>query len=259
MTTYVAPIRVSARVVKTRTGPGLAFDSTAKSISAPSERPIHARCIAMSVAERSDSEHPLAQRPPLNGKATALALAIDDLLVGEDGAKAGTPIDRLLVLVREPLLVQLQKDPLRPLDIANISGGELSIPVIREAERAELALEVCDVELGRVLWRQYIPPGALRGARRQKGRGTCRGRTSSPSPPAGPSRTCAALPRRPATWPRCQGHSRECPMGAPPPALWRGGTEPVGQHAGGEVPGGAPARQEGRAVPPPDAGSGSRP
>mmetsp|Transcript_34161 Transcript_34161/g.113987 ORF Transcript_34161/g.113987 Transcript_34161/m.113987 type:complete len:486 (+) Transcript_34161:46-1503(+) len=103
------------------------------------------------VGERSDLEHPLPQRLALHREASALREAVDDLLVGEHRAEAGAPVDRLLVLEGEALLEELEEDPLRPLDVPHVRRGELALPVVREAQRAELPLEVCNVLLGRHL------------------------------------------------------------------------------------------------------------
>jgi hypothetical protein len=77
--------------------------------------------------------------------AAALALAIDDFLVGEHGAERGTPVDGHGRLVGEPAPEQLQEDPLRPAHVARIRGVDLPRPVVAEAERPELALERLDV------------------------------------------------------------------------------------------------------------------
>src|SRR5262249_24139038 len=90
-------------------------------------------------------QHPLSERRAINGMAAALALAVDDFLVGEHGAERGAPVDRHRRLVREPAPEQLQEDPLRPPYIARIGGVDLPRPVVAEAEHLELALECRDV------------------------------------------------------------------------------------------------------------------
>ena len=99
----------------------------------------------------SDAENPLAERHAHHREAAALRLAVDDLLVSEDGAQLGAPVHTNLTLNREVFLEELQKDPLRPLDVTDVGGGELALPVVREAERAQLPFEVGYVRLRRLL------------------------------------------------------------------------------------------------------------
>ena len=154
-----------------------------------------------------DAEHPLAHRLADDGEAADLALAVDDFLVGQDGAQLGTPVDRgfadegealgvtvgaaavfqcaairpggssilngasggthgstllqlrrisqradRLGLVRgrvEPGIVDLEEDPLGPLEILGIGRGDFASPVVAEAERPDLPGEVGDVRLRR--------------------------------------------------------------------------------------------------------------
>src|SRR5690625_3574116 len=81
-----------------------------------------------------DAEHPLAHRAPDYRVAAALALAVDHLFVGEDRPERRAPVDRHLVDVGEAALVQLQEDPLRPLEVVRIGGIDLAIPGVRKAE-----------------------------------------------------------------------------------------------------------------------------
>ena len=74
-------------------------------------------------------------------RAAALAVPVDDLLVGQHGGVLGTPVDRGLLAVGQPALEQLQEDPLRPAVVARLVGAELARPVDRDAPAAELALE----------------------------------------------------------------------------------------------------------------------
>ncbi len=54
-----------------------------------------------------DPEEPLLQEPLLDPGAAALALAGDDLLVGEDGLVVGAPVDGRALLVRQAALIKL--------------------------------------------------------------------------------------------------------------------------------------------------------
>eukprot|EP00966_Prymnesium_polylepis_P251920 5824302-Prymnesium_polylepis.1 len=72
MTTYETPISVSGRVVKTVTASSTpATPSSAKSMFAPSERPIHAFCIVTvpSGHASASSASPSCNKPPAGGGA----------------------------------------------------------------------------------------------------------------------------------------------------------------------------------------------
>ena len=88
-----------------------------------------------------DAQHPLPERRAHDRESADLALAVDDLLVGQHRAEAGAPVDGDLVLVREPTFEELEEDPLRPADVARIGRVDLARPVVAEAEHSELALE----------------------------------------------------------------------------------------------------------------------
>src|SRR5215212_678824 len=77
----------------------------------------------------TDSEEPLAEESLLDRRIAALACAANYLLVCEHGLAARAPVDRRLLLVGEPLLEQLEKNPLRPLVIVLIGGREGMRPV----------------------------------------------------------------------------------------------------------------------------------
>ena len=49
----------------------------------------------------------------------------------------------------EPRIIKLQENPLRPLEILDVGGGEFARPVVAEAEAFDLAREIGDVRLGR--------------------------------------------------------------------------------------------------------------
>ena len=101
-----------------------------------------------------DLEHPLAHRPADDGEVADLALAVDDLLVGQHGAEPGAPVDGHLGHVGEPALEELEEDPLRPPVVFRIGGVDLALPVIGQAEALHLAAEGGDV-LGRGLGRVH--------------------------------------------------------------------------------------------------------
>ena len=79
----------------------------------------------------------------------ALAPPVDDLLVREHRSERGAPVDRHLRDVGEPLLVELLEDPLRPAVVLGVGRVDLAVPVVGEAERADLLAEAVDVLLRR--------------------------------------------------------------------------------------------------------------
>ncbi len=101
-----------------------------------------------------DREEPLLEEALLDlGVGVALAVAVDHLLVGDDAFVLRAPVDRRLLAERQPRLEELQKNPLRPLVVAGVGGGELVPPVEHAAEALELAAERVDIardELRRV-------------------------------------------------------------------------------------------------------------
>jgi hypothetical protein len=92
-----------------------------------------------------DPEEPLLEEALLHHRAAGLARTADHLLVGEHGLVERAPVHGALLLVGEPLLVELQEDPLRPLVVARVSGGELVAPVHHEPGALQLPAEVVDV------------------------------------------------------------------------------------------------------------------
>ena len=92
-----------------------------------------------------DAEEPLLEQSLLDARAAPLAQPILHLLVGEHGLVVRAPVDRRLPLVGEPLLEQLQEDPLRPLVVRRVGGRQLMLPVDHETHAPQLAAEVLDV------------------------------------------------------------------------------------------------------------------
>ncbi len=114
-------------------------------------RPVDRRqVVQQAVGVVGDAEEPLLQLAQLDRRAAALAVTVDDLLVGQHRGVLGTPVDRGLLAVGQAALEQLQEDPLRPAVVARLVGAELARPVDRDAPRAELALEGRDRLLGRL-------------------------------------------------------------------------------------------------------------
>ena len=118
-----------------------------------------------------DPQHPLPHRAPLHRMPADLAFAVDDLLIGQHRAERGAPIHRRLAHVSqphgvhvraligrdrlralrlgiEPRVIELEKNPLRPFEIAGVGGVDLALPVVGKAEPLELAFEVRHVLRG---------------------------------------------------------------------------------------------------------------
>ena len=99
---------------------------------------------------RGDAQHPLPHGLADHRVAAALALAVDHLLVGQHRAQRRAPVDRHLGHVGQPALVELEEDPLRPAIIVRVAGRDLAVPVVRKAQRPDLAAERVDVARGGV-------------------------------------------------------------------------------------------------------------
>src|SRR6267378_6810315 len=74
--------------------------------------------------------------------------AVDDLLVGQDGAALGTPVDAALFAIGEAALEHAQKKPLIPTIVLGIAGGDFAAPIVTEAEATENTLKFIDVVSG---------------------------------------------------------------------------------------------------------------
>ena len=92
-----------------------------------------------------DLEVPLRQDAALDQRAAALAVAVDDLLVGEHRLVDRAPVDGRLVLVGQAALEQLQEDPLRPAVVLGLGGRQLARPVDRPAHALHLLADRGDV------------------------------------------------------------------------------------------------------------------
>ena len=168
----VAPYSVSGRVVNTVTSvvapPGASVPAAApagaapsggamvKTTSAPVDLPIQLRCIVMTRSGHDsslsksfskplgvvgDAEEPLRQLLGLHRGVAALACAFHDLLVGKDGLTRGAPVDRGFFLVGQPLLVELEEQPLGPLVVFGTRGHHLASPVDGDAQAPKLPVD----------------------------------------------------------------------------------------------------------------------
>ena len=117
------------------------------------------------VRKRGDPQHPLSERTAFDGMTAHLAFAVDDLLIGQHGAKFGAPVHRCFGHIGEPHgvgvgsgvgrdgfrteglriepgAVDLQKNPLSPLEIPGVGGVDLPRPIVGKTDPLKLALEM---------------------------------------------------------------------------------------------------------------------
>jgi hypothetical protein len=127
-------------------------------------RPVDQRVIGQQrVGVRGDAEEPLLHFPELDQCATAVAAAVHDLLVGQDGLVVRAPVDGRLLPVGEAALEEAQEEPLRPAVEARLVRGDHAIPVDRPAQAPHLALDVRDVPLGDLARVAALPDRSVLG------------------------------------------------------------------------------------------------
>ena len=100
-----------------------------------------------------DLEVPLVQGLLGHGGVAAFARAVDHLLVGEHRLVLGAPVDRGVLPVGQPVLVELQEQPLRPAVVLGVGGVDLPVPVHADRvalERRALGVDVAVGPLGGV-------------------------------------------------------------------------------------------------------------
>ena len=78
-------------------------------------------------------EVPLLKVALLGLGAATPALALGDLLVGQNGLAGGAPVDRVLLAVDQALFPQLLKDPLTPAVVVGAAGLDHAIQIVGEA------------------------------------------------------------------------------------------------------------------------------
>ncbi len=113
---YVAPNKVSGRVVNTSISPA----SVANCTAAPVDRPIQLRCMVLTlsgqsstsevveqpIGVRGDTHHPLPQPFPEHREIAPIAAAVGgDLLVGQHGAQTRAPVHHRVGPVHQPIRV----------------------------------------------------------------------------------------------------------------------------------------------------------
>ena len=77
-----------------------------------------------------------------------LRLAVNDLVIGQNGAQFFAPVDRHFNALGIACLVELLEDPLGPLIEIGVGGGNALGPVVVKAQFLQLTGEGFDVLLG---------------------------------------------------------------------------------------------------------------
>ena len=85
---------------------------------------------------------------PFHQRARAPSATVDHLLVGKHRLIDRIPVHDLRLAIGEAVFQTLQEEPLIPLVILRVAGGEFARPVKREAERIALRLHGADVFVG---------------------------------------------------------------------------------------------------------------
>ncbi len=92
-----------------------------------------------------DPDHPLADAPPLGFSGAALTTPINHLLIGQPHLATGTPVNRHLLLLGQPVLEQLNKNPLGPTIEIRAGGVDLARPIKRQPQTIHLTAVVISV------------------------------------------------------------------------------------------------------------------
>jgi hypothetical protein len=96
-----------------------------------------------------DAQKPLRQRALLDRRSFMTpAAAIHHLFVGQHGAAFRTPVQQRLLAVGQAALEHAQEEPLIPLVVFGLAGGDFTRPVVAEAHAAVLPLHGFDVGVG---------------------------------------------------------------------------------------------------------------
>lgn len=101
--------------------------------------------VEQAVGVLGDLEVPLRELLLDHLGAAALAMPVDDLLVGEHRLVVRAPVDRTLLAVSQPLLVQLLEQPLVPGVVLGVARMEHAAPVERDAVLVQALLLLGDV------------------------------------------------------------------------------------------------------------------
>src|SRR6266508_5186616 len=127
--------------------------------------------LKQSLCKSGDTQHPLPHRSSHNRKTANLAFSVYNFLVRQDRAQLRTPVHRDICDIRQPDtirigsaiggnrlgsiclrvqpgVVDLEENPLRPFVIGRVCRVDLSLPIVRETDPLQLALELRHVFTG---------------------------------------------------------------------------------------------------------------
>src|SRR4029450_482357 len=92
-----------------------------------------------------DPEKPLLQESLLDQSPPAFAAPVLDLLLGQPLSVVGAPVDGRALLVGLARLEELQEEPLGPLVVVGIGGGDLVTPIKHPADPLQLSPEIANI------------------------------------------------------------------------------------------------------------------
>ena len=112
-----------------------------------------------------DAEEPLLQLALLDQRVfmTPATTVRQHLFVGQNRCAFRTPVHLGILAIGQPLLEQLQEEPLVPAVIFGLAGGELFRPVVGEAEPLHLRLHGGDVVHRPLTRRRVVLDGSVLG------------------------------------------------------------------------------------------------
>ena len=101
-------------------------------------------------------KEPLSHFSPLHHRARAPTPAIYHLLVRQYGLVLWVPVHHGVFAIHHAFLVQAQKQPLLPLVVITVTGGEFPRPIHTEAQTLHLRTHVIDVVSRPLRWRDVV-------------------------------------------------------------------------------------------------------
>ena len=108
-----------------------------------------------------NADEPLGNFPAFNHGSGSPATAVDHLLIGQYGLIHRIPVDGGHFFVHQPLLMEPGEEPLLPLVIAGVTGGQLAVPVIGKAQPAQLLGHMGNVLPGPMGGRYLVGNGGV--------------------------------------------------------------------------------------------------